>query len=155
MNVQAKLEVKVAGERWTPVPTLAGCGPRDPCYVIRVDDDGAATLVFGDGTTGRRPPTGAQVEATYRRSGSETRNARTGPSRDPSMALLDAWAQIADLLSLYQNRIASEGYLETDTERRSIAALGELRQMIRGRHGGFRVCVCLTPVNRGGDHVIE
>lgn len=155
MNVPGKLEIKVAGERWTPVPTLAGCGPQDPCYVVRVDDDGAATLVFGDGTTGRRPPIGAQVEATYRRSGGETGNAGTGRSDDPSMALLDAWAQIADLLSRYQDRIASEGYLETDTERRSIAGVGELRQLIRGRHGGFRVCICLRPVRRRGDHFIK
>jgi hypothetical protein len=150
MHVPGKLEIKMAGERWSPVPTLVGCGPQDPCYVVRVDDDGAATLVFGDGTTGRRPPTGAQVEVAYRRGGGET-----GNIGDPSMALLDAWAQVADLLSQYQERIASEGYLETDTERHSIAGVGELRQLIRGRHGGFRVCVCLRPVNRGEDHVID
>jgi len=155
MNVAGELEIKVAGERWTPVPTLAGCGPQDPCYVVRVDDHGAAALIFGDGTTGRRPPIDAQVEATYRRGGGESGNTESGRSGDPSMALLDAWAQIADLLSQYQDRIASEGYLETDAERRSIADAVELRQLIRGRHGEFRVCVCLRPVRRGGDHFIE
>ena len=155
MNVAGELEIKVAGERWTPVPTLTGCGPQDLCYVVRVDDDGAATLIFGDGTTGRRLPIGAQVEATYRRGGGETGNAGTGRSGDPSVALLDAWAHIGDLLSQYQDRIASEGYLETDTERRSIADAAELRQLIRGRHGEFRLCVCLRPVIGGGDHFIE
>jgi hypothetical protein len=39
---------------------------------------------------------------------------------DPSIALLDAWAVVADVLTFYQERIANEGYLMTATERRSI-----------------------------------
>jgi predicted phage baseplate assembly protein len=45
---------------------------------------------------------------------------------DPSLALLDAWATIADVLTFYQERIANEGYLRTATERRSILELGRL-----------------------------
>jgi hypothetical protein len=71
------------------------------------------------------------------------------------VALLDVWAQIGDLLSPDQDRIASEGYLETDTERRSISDAAELRQVIRGRHRDFRLCVCLQPVSGRGHHFIE
>lgn len=39
---------------------------------------------------------------------------------DPSIALLDASAIIADVLTFYQERIANEGFLRTATERRSI-----------------------------------
>lgn len=39
---------------------------------------------------------------------------------DPSIALLDAWAVVADVLTFYQERIANEGYLRTATERRSV-----------------------------------
>ncbi|MGD2178597.1 MAG: putative baseplate assembly protein [Anaerolineae bacterium] len=42
---------------------------------------------------------------------------------DPSIALLDAWATVADVLTFYQERIANEGYLRTATERRSILEL--------------------------------
>src|SRR4051794_18259494 len=45
---------------------------------------------------------------------------------DPSIALLDAWATVADVLTFYQDRIAAEGYLRTATERRSIVELGRL-----------------------------
>src|SRR6185503_10204647 len=45
---------------------------------------------------------------------------------DPSIALLDAWAMIADVLTFYQERIANEGYLRTATERRSIIELARL-----------------------------
>jgi hypothetical protein len=45
---------------------------------------------------------------------------------DPSIALLDAWGMVADVLTFYQERIANEGYLRTATERRSIIELARL-----------------------------
>lgn len=45
---------------------------------------------------------------------------------DPSIALLDAWAIVADVLTFYQERIANEGFLRTATERRSILELARL-----------------------------
>ncbi|VVB52062.1 PA14 domain protein [uncultured archaeon] len=42
---------------------------------------------------------------------------------DPAIALLDAWATVADVLTFYQERIANEGYLRTSTERRSVLEL--------------------------------
>jgi hypothetical protein len=42
---------------------------------------------------------------------------------DPSIALLDAWATVADVLTFYEERIANEGYLRTATQRRSILEL--------------------------------
>jgi len=51
---------------------------------------------------------------------------RTREPADPSIALLDAWATVADILSFYQERIANEGYLETATERLSVLQLARL-----------------------------
>jgi predicted phage baseplate assembly protein len=45
---------------------------------------------------------------------------------DPAIAVLDAWATVADVLCFYQERIANEGYLRTATERRSVRELGWL-----------------------------
>lgn len=42
------------------------------------------------------------------------------------VALCDAWASIADVLTFYQERIANEGYLRTAVERRSIAEIARL-----------------------------
>jgi hypothetical protein len=42
---------------------------------------------------------------------------------DLSIALMDAWAMIADVLSFYQERIANEGFLNTATERLSVLEL--------------------------------
>lgn len=45
---------------------------------------------------------------------------------DPSIALLDAWATVADVLTFYQERIANESYLRTATERFSVFELARL-----------------------------
>jgi Baseplate J-like protein len=50
-------------------------------------------------------------------------------TRDPSdfsITLLDGWATVGDVLSFYQERIATEGYLRTATERRSVQGLARL-----------------------------
>ena len=44
----------------------------------------------------------------------------TRASDDPSIALLDAAAVVADVLTFYQERIANEGFLRTAIERRSV-----------------------------------
>ena len=48
------------------------------------------------------------------------RHLRTRDQDDFSVALLDAWAVVGDILTFYQERIANESYLSTATERRSI-----------------------------------
>ncbi len=45
---------------------------------------------------------------------------------DFSIALLDAWASVADVLSFYQERIANEAYLRTATERASVLQLARV-----------------------------
>lgn len=55
-------------------------------------------------------------------------------TRDPddfTIALLDAWAVIADVLTFYQERIANESYLSTATERLSLVQLAQ--------HIGYRL----------------
>src|SRR3712207_4698584 len=48
---------------------------------------------------------------------------RTRDDEDFTIALLDAWATVADLVTFYQERIANESYLRTATERRSVLEL--------------------------------
>jgi len=50
----------------------------------------------------------------------------TRETNDPAIALMDAWAVVADVLSFYNERIINEGYLATATERRSILELARL-----------------------------
>ena len=45
---------------------------------------------------------------------------------DYSIALLDAWATVGDVLTFYQERIANEAYLRTATERLSLRELARL-----------------------------
>jgi hypothetical protein len=50
----------------------------------------------------------------------------TRAATDPAVAMLDAWATVADVLTFYQERSANEGYLRTAAERRSILELARL-----------------------------
>src|SRR3954467_13862006 len=57
---------------------------------------------------------------------------------DLSIALLDSWATVADVLTFYQERIANEGFLRTSSERRSVLELArsigyELRPGVAAR----------------------
>ena len=45
---------------------------------------------------------------------------------DPTIAMLDAWATVGDVLGFYLDRIADEGYLTTATQPGSILALASL-----------------------------
>jgi hypothetical protein len=45
---------------------------------------------------------------------------------DPTLALLDAWATVADVLTFYQERNANEGYLSTALQQRSVTELARL-----------------------------
>jgi hypothetical protein len=64
---------------------------------------------------------GQTIEIFQTLRGLTTRN-----ESDPSIALLDGWATVGDILTFYQERIANEGYLRTATERRSILELARL-----------------------------
>ena len=63
----AALEVRVDDIRWDLADTLHDAGPDDRRYLLRRDDDGRTTVVFGDGRHGARLPTGPEnVVAIYR-----------------------------------------------------------------------------------------
>ena len=50
---------------------------------------------------------------------------------DLAIAILDAWATVAYILTFYQERIANEGFLRTATERMSILELAGTQVMNR------------------------
>mgnify|MGYP001089559810 FL=1 len=61
------LVVRVDGVAWSEVEALYDAGPDDQVYAVRIDDDGATRVVFGDGLHGKRLPTGSlNVTASYR-----------------------------------------------------------------------------------------
>jgi Baseplate J-like protein len=66
-GVRSTLELRVNGLQWEEVPSLYGLTPERQAFVVRLDDDARARLIFGDGVQGARLPTGAaNVTATYR-----------------------------------------------------------------------------------------
>lgn len=67
-GAESTLEVRVNDLEWHEVPSFVGTGPTDRVYTTGRGDDGQTAVQFGDGSTGARPPTGAEnVRATYRK----------------------------------------------------------------------------------------
>lgn len=63
----AALEIRVNGEAWQETPSFFARGATERIYTARQDDKGETQVVFGDGTTGARLPSGAMnVSAVYR-----------------------------------------------------------------------------------------
>ena len=67
-GAESTLEVRVNGIAWHEVDTLFGAAADAHDYTLRVGDDDAAVVQFGDGRRGARVPTGQEnVRATYRK----------------------------------------------------------------------------------------
>jgi hypothetical protein len=64
---KAALEIRVNGEMWSETPSFFGRRSNEKLCTARQNDNGETQVVFGDGTTGVRLPSGAMnVTATYR-----------------------------------------------------------------------------------------
>lgn len=66
-GVRADLELQADSRIWRQVSDLADSGPEDPDYQVSLREDGTVDVIFGDGRTGRRLPTGrGNVRVRYR-----------------------------------------------------------------------------------------
>jgi predicted phage baseplate assembly protein len=71
------LEVRVNDVLWREVESLYGHRPDERIYTIRNEDDGSSHVLFGDGESGARLPTGTNnIAAVYRRGIGTSGNAR-------------------------------------------------------------------------------
>lgn len=63
---KAKIKVKVNGELWHRVSSLNDSASDDKHYVVRIDGDGTAVIIFGDGKHGARLPSGKNnIKVTF------------------------------------------------------------------------------------------
>jgi hypothetical protein len=64
---ESSLELRVDSVLWEEASSLYGLTPRDEKYTVRIEDGGSAKILFGDGISGARLPTGEfNVMAVYR-----------------------------------------------------------------------------------------
>ena len=62
------LEVRVDNILWDLVDDLRDAGPDDRVYLLRIEEDGTTRIIFGDGESGQRTPTGQDnITALYRK----------------------------------------------------------------------------------------
>jgi|GEM_PF-4717304 len=67
LSIRIKERNAPDGILWHEVPSLLGRDARERCFVVRTDEAGKTSVLFGDGHDGARLPTGAEnVIAAYR-----------------------------------------------------------------------------------------
>jgi hypothetical protein len=67
-GVRAAIDIKVSDRTWKQVSNFNYSGPTDPHYIVHITEDETLKVIFGDGTKGRRLPTGTNnVKVTYRK----------------------------------------------------------------------------------------
>jgi predicted phage baseplate assembly protein len=92
-----------------PVPPVVTNPPGQPALHWRVSPHGSA-LARMRAVLATDPQQAVQALARH-------------GTDDPAVAVLDAWAVVADIVSFYTERIAEEGFLRTATELRSVREL--------------------------------
>ena len=66
-GIESSLTVRVNDVEWHEADSLAGLGPDERKFVTKTGDEGKTAVVFGNGRSGARLPTGQEnVKATYR-----------------------------------------------------------------------------------------
>jgi hypothetical protein len=109
-----------------PEPTLCGCcegvGPETPQPITNRPALSAISYRVGTHSEFLASMLAALSDPNL----PELAGLRTRDSSDFTIALLDAWAVAADILSFYQERIANESYLRTAVDDRSVFELARL-----------------------------
>ncbi|HJQ30039.1 MAG TPA: hypothetical protein VJ827_11910, partial [Rubrobacter sp.] len=116
------------------MPRTAQAGPPDECGCCEGIEVGTPAEVYnrpGLSAIAYRIGTHARFKRSMLARLSDSRlpvlrDLNTRDDDDFAVALLDAWATIADVLTFYSERIANESYLRTATERVSLLQLARL-----------------------------
>ncbi|MDH5575257.1 MAG: baseplate J/gp47 family protein [Nitrospirota bacterium] len=86
-------------EEWTAQETLAFSREGQKDYLIEIDEDDRATIIFGDGAFGAIPTTGSMLTVTYRVGGGEQGNV----AKESIQTIVDA-PQLALLAAKISNK---------------------------------------------------
>jgi predicted phage baseplate assembly protein len=119
---------------WVEVENFLSSASTDRHYTVDFDEDGRATVTFGDGNTGKIPPQGVDNIAIVYRVGAET-SGNVGAN-----AVTENRSGVAILANVTNPRpgagwVAKDGYDATDLERVKVAGPASLRTRDRAVTG--------------------
>ncbi|HEU4453568.1 MAG TPA: putative baseplate assembly protein, partial [Longimicrobium sp.] len=103
-TVRAAVELLGAGTEWTPRRDLLNSRPFSADFVVEAQEDGRASLRFGDGVHGRGPAAGTAMTARYRIGGG-----RAGNVGADSLVRIAALPGPAELVSRVRNPLPADG----------------------------------------------
>jgi predicted phage baseplate assembly protein len=120
-----ELTVYVEGIAWTQVDSFFNCGPDDPVYIVRQDEDEKSYVQFGDNKTGRTLPSGLNnVTAIFR-----VGNAANGVLKDGATPSISG--KLRNFDKLYLPGAVTIGSAAEDGENARVAAPGKMQSLGR------------------------
>jgi len=72
--IESSITVTVNGITYNQVPFLIDYVASDPVFIVSTNADGATSIIFGDNVSGRIPPSGSEIYASYRVGGGDIGN---------------------------------------------------------------------------------
>jgi uncharacterized phage protein gp47/JayE len=69
VNAATDGDAETTSQSWEKRATLLYSGPEDPHFMVRVDADDRAELIFGDGRCGKIPSSGSRIQYAYLKGG--------------------------------------------------------------------------------------
>lgn len=75
--IESSVSISVNGITYNQVPYLIDYSASDPVFLVNTDSDGITYITFGDNVSGRIPPSGSEIYASYRVGGGDIGNVST------------------------------------------------------------------------------
>lgn len=139
------LEVLVDGQRWNRVTDWLSSGPSSLDYMAELTADHRLLILFGDGTFGKCPGSGAEILARYKISRGSTGNVPAGTITEVASVLYDDRGFLVDLYAT--NAAAATNGTDQET-------LGHIRDSIPAWISTSTTCITKTDYERAACSVV-
>jgi len=139
------LDVFVNGQRWNRVTDWLNSGPASIDYVAELTADHRLLILFGDGTFGKCPGSGAEIRARYKISRGSAGNVPAGTISEVASVLYDDKGFLVDLYAT--NEAAATNGADQET-------LGHIRDSIPAWISTSTTCITKIDYERAAGSVV-
>ncbi len=131
LGTHSTLKIWVDGELWEETDSLLKCGPNDQKFSISIDDDGYASVFFGNGKFGLKPEEDSLIEAEYRVGSGRVGNVAKGSLTEFKLTQNPRWL-VEEVIGSVTNPLAATGGADIESiEDAKIAGPKSLKDLQR------------------------
>jgi hypothetical protein len=114
IQARSTLKVWVDGELWEETESLLDCGPFDKKFSISIDEDGYATIFFGNSKSGLKPEVDSLIEAQYRVGNGSVGNVAAGTLTQYDLLQNPRWL-VEEVIGSVTNPLPATGGIDIES----------------------------------------